>query len=847
MRILVRFLIVSLLAAATSLQAVTYIVPTDRDLVKRAEAIVIATAVESHSQFTSDRRIVTIAKLAIDDAIKGEPLPGSSIELAEPGGVVGERVTFIPGSPRYEPGHRYLVFLRRTADGWATYGFGLGQFEYVHSSELFLLQRGSTEGISGWDEASNEGHVERRRDATGFETFVRMTAGNAAAPANSAYFIDEERVGPFSYLPKPAVSVPGSLDGVSAIGAATGNWTGAGAGVHYAVGASNPGATGGLSHSDGISAVLFNDPANIVPNGVAAEGGISNTDVHGMTTEVDVVVGKNFSTNQATFNGLMTHEIGHTLGFRHSDQNNSFNGPCVAPSPCTSNAIMNSSIPFNLQTLQQWDLDAVRTVYGGQTGPFTASDYLVFSRWQSASATFDYCFGALISSQPTNKSVAPGNQATLNVTATGTAATFQWYIGNPPDTTIPAPNGTTSSLTVSPSSTTTYWVRINACGGHTDSNSATVTVAACVPPSAPAPSASPSSIAPGQSSTVSVNPSGNGPFTYQWFVGTSGDTSNQITGATISSTIVSPTVSTNYWVKVTGQCGSPANSPATLVTVTCSPISGSVTAQPSTINIGQSSVLSVNTNGSGPFAFQWYRGSLGDTSNLIATTASTLVSPVTSTAYWVRVSAPCGSQDDTVTVFVNAPCTPSSITTPPGNTTIAPGGSATLTVVAAGTAPITFQWYTGTSGNTNSKILNATNASLTVSPAVTTTYWVQVANSCNTVGNNSVTAVVTVSAICPSPTITRQPAAVSAPIGSTDKLSVGAGGTTSTVHYQWYQGAKGDVSKKVGTDSAVFVTPTVSVTLSYWVRLSVDCGSFTDSNAAIVTAIAPPRGRAVRH
>ena len=82
------------------------------------------------------------------------------------------------------------------------------------------------------------------------------------------------------------------------------------------------------------------------------------------------------------------------------------------------------------------------------------------------------------------------------------------------------------------------------------------------------------------------------------------------------------------------------------VTVNCTPIPfGGVGAQPPTINVGQSSTISVTTSGSGPFTFQWYRGSLGDTSNPIfgATGSSTVVSPTTSTSYWVHVTAPCGS------------------------------------------------------------------------------------------------------------------------------------------------------------------------------------------------------------
>jgi hypothetical protein len=742
------------------------------------------------------------------------------------------------------------------------------------------------------------------------------------------------------------------LDGPGGVAAGTGNWTGAGANIHYAVGGNNESATGGLpslgrGFSDNISAVLFNDPfndfaASQVPAGVVGIGGISKAGSPNYslgdgtpggyipTLEGDVVIAKAATLggiSQATFNLVVTHELGHTLGFRHSDQTaaDDPNVPCSAPLPCAApgQAVMASTVFSTLSGLQQWDLDAAQTVYG--SGPV--------------------CTPPSISVQPSGVTINPGQQTTLFVTATGTNPTYQWYVGTSGTTTTPAPNGTTNQLTVSPSATTTYWVRVSGCSTSADSRSATVTVTcvppsaptplaspssissgqssilsvsatgtgpftyqwyvgnsgvtanpisgatsssttvsptattsywvrvtgqcapaadspaatvtvgACVPPSAPTPLTSPSSISSGQSSTLSVSPTGTSPFTYQWYTGSSGDQSNPITGATSSSAVVSPTTTTSYWVKVTGQCAPPSNSPAVTVTVACTPIAfGSVVAQPSTINVGQSSTLSVTTTGSGPFTFQWYRGSIGDASNPIfgATGSSTVVSPVTSTAYWVHVTAPCGSQDGNVTVFVNAPCTQSSITTHPSFATIAPGGSATLTVVAAGTAPISYQWFTGTSGNTGSPIPNATNASITVSPTVTTSYWVRVSNSCNQTGNNSTTAVVTVSATCPAPTITTQPASVSAGLGTAATLKVvatAAGSVSGTViHYQWYKGAKGDISSKVGTDSDTFTTGAVTVTTSYWVRLTSACSSSstTDSNAAIVTAVAAARGRAVK-
>jgi len=205
-------------------------------------------------------------------------------------------------------------------------------------------------------------------------------------------------------------------------------------------------------------------------------------------------------------------------------------------------------------------------------------------------------------------------------------------------------------------------------------------------------------------------------------------------------------------------------------------------------------------------------------------------------------------------LIADTTCTQASIITHPSFVTILPGTSTALSVVAAGTLPITYQWYTGTSGNTSQPIPNATTSSVTVTPVTTiTAYWVHVANSCNTIGVNSVTGVVTLSATCPSPTIEKQPLSLSAGFSTIATLKIeakhtatGTGIPGSPLHYQWYKGVKGDISAKVGTDSDTFITNPVSVTTSYWVRVSEECISSIDSNAAIVTPTFPPRSRAER-
>lgn len=72
--------------------------------------------------------------------------------------------------------------------------------------------------------------------------------------------------------------------------------------------------------------------------------------------------------------------------------------------------------------------------------------------------------------------------------------------------------------------------------------------------------------------------------------------------------------------------------------------------------------------------------------------------------------------------------------------------------------------------------------------------------------------------------ITTQPANKQIPSGGTTTLSVIANGT-APLSYQWYEGAKGDTSKPVGTNSNTFTTPSLTSAKSYWVRVNNACGN----------------------
>lgn len=180
------------------------------------------------------------------------------------------------------------------------------------------------------------------------------------------------------------------------------------------------------------------------------------------------------------------------------------------------------------------------------------------------------------------------------------------------------------------------------------------------------------------------------------------------------------------------------------------------------------------------------------------------------------------------------PPTAPAIVAQPQSQTVASGQSATLSVDATGTEPLSYQWYLGGSGTTSSPISGATATSYT-SPALsaTTSYWVRVSNAVGTA--DSATATITVSpppGVAPS--ITSQPQSKSITAGQTASLSVSASGT-APMSFQWYTGASGNTSSPVaGATSASVTTPALTVTTSFWVRVTNGYGA-ADSAAATVT------------
>lgn len=82
-------------------------------------------------------------------------------------------------------------------------------------------------------------------------------------------------------------------------------------------------------------------------------------------------------------------------------------------------------------------------------------------------------------------------------------------------------------------------------------------------------------------------------------------------------------------------------------------------------------------------------------------------------------------------------CTTLSFAQQPESRTILTGQPATLSVAVSGSTPIAYQWYEGVPGDVGSPIGGGTSSIITVSPIVTTSYWVRASNACGSIDSDA--------------------------------------------------------------------------------------------------------------
>jgi|GEM_PF-2425584 len=503
-----------------------------------------------------------------------------------------------------------------------------------------------------------------------------------------------------------------------------------------------------------------------------------------------------------------------------------------------------------------------------------------------------------------DKSVTPSVPLTVVASPTGASLQYQWYSQNGATATLIS-GATSATYNASPDVDTSYWVRVTGCDVPRDSATAVVTVC-----KAPGIAQQPSSVTSTKGVLVSLTvvATGTAPK-YQWYERAADGTSTLIAGETTSTLNRYPQVTTDYWVKVTGTCGSIDSAVAKVSIppeIVSQPVAGKITSgttrdltvvasgtqlryewyahngtawalisnataatyRPPPITANTSFICRVYSGAapkptqlvtfevclpraftfSGPGisgvghhfyvtdpqpgeTYLWYIGDTGDTRNPYSNGVSTTVYPTQTTNYWLRTRrAECDADGPTVTVPI---CIPRIGAQPVGKT-ITSTERHTLSVAATGSGPLTYQWYTGVSGDMSAPISGAT-ANVYTPPAssVTQSYWARVSSpvaaGCSVTHVNSAAATIS---ICHPPSISTHPSPVivATSTSSTTLLVTASGSVTS---YQWYEGAAGDVSRPVGPNDRAFpVVP--GATKSYWVRVNGSCG-FADSRTVLVS------------
>jgi len=316
-------------------------------------------------------------------------------------------------------------------------------------------------------------------------------------------------------------------------------------------------------------------------------------------------------------------------------------------------------------TSYTWSAGATATgVNTADASPAVTTTYTVTgtSSGCSNTAVATVTVGAALSITVNSPTICAGQTASL--TANG-GTTYTWSSG--------ATSTGANTADVSPASTTTYTVT-GTTGGCSGTAVATVTVNALPTVSI----SGTTSICAGQSTTLTAS----GAATYSWS-----------SGASTAAISVSPGSTTTY--TVTGTDANTCTNTATqTVTVTPMPIANA--GNDITICAGTPVVLSA----SGGTNYSWSNGAL---------TASTTVSPATTTSYIVTVSNGACTDADTVLITVN----PAPTAVVSADVTIVQGTSTTLTAGGGGT----YLWTTG-----------ETTSSINVSPSQNTQYCVTVSN-----------------------------------------------------------------------------------------------------------------------
>ncbi len=403
---------------------------------------------------------------------------------------------------------------------------------------------------------------------------------------------------------------------------------------------------------------------------------------------------------------------------------------------------------------------------------------------------------------------------------------------------------TSGGLTTNYSATTANYFRVtltaiatydtNGTYGTPVGKTATLTYAATT--TAPSITTQPANVTvtAGASATFAVVASGTATLTYQW--SKAGAAISGATSATYTIAAAQTTDAGSFTCVVTNSAGTATSNAATL-TVNAATVAPTLPTQPAnvTVTVGASATFAVVASGTAPFTYQWSKAGVAISG---ATAASYTISATQLTdagSYTCVVTNSAGTvTSSAATLTVNAAIVAPAITTQPANVSVLAGSTATFTVVASGTAPLSYQWSKG-----GVAIAGASLASYSIPSAQTTdagSFTCVVSNSAGSVTSGAATLTVTATAVAP--TITTPPASLAVAAGASATFTIVASGTAPFT-YQW---SKAGVAIAGATAASYTISSAQTGNAgSYTCTVTNSAGSATSSAAtlAVSPAVAP--------
>ncbi len=263
-------------------------------------------------------------------------------------------------------------------------------------------------------------------------------------------------------------------------------------------------------------------------------------------------------------------------------------------------------------------------------------------------------------------------------------------------------------------------------------------------------------------------------------------------------------------------------------------VAPSITTQPSnqTVTEGQTASFSVVATGTAPLSYQWQKNG----TNISGATGATYTIPAavigdTGAVFHCVVSNVKGSVTSNNAILTVTAAVAPSITTQPSNQTVTEGQTASFSVVATGTAPLSYQWQ-----KNGTNIPGGTGATYTTPATVPgdtgAVFHCRVSNVKGSVTSNDAT--LTVNEIIIAPSITSQPSDQTVLLGETATFSVTATGT-APLSYQWQRGGA-DISGATGATYTTSATVIGDSGASFRCKVSNTVNNVM-SNAATLTVV----------